>query len=329
MNECIELEPMYNVPTEELEKSFPITYETPAEKPLEKKVQNRLLNGFHTWNAGYDAWKHWGEVLYTKDSIYNVHGVRFTLPEYQMAMNIGLKAIDMQMGRFNNMILCDDWTAIRYEVHNTNRQTGEEKDTTVMEFVNFADHGDKGAKVVEGWGGVKGPDYYGMQHFQTPEEQANQQAFTDSILNTVLADTEDLQKKYPVVYPTAIPAGDGEKMRDFVLGFIDAWNGGAESFSSFAGDFLTEDGVYNADDTDYTREGLLSHSVDVIEKTKEERVRINNILVSDYWAAAHYYSRVELPDGSRDIKESMEFRHFVKGDKGLMVDRLWLKSGKD
>ena len=211
----------------------------------------------------------------------------------------------------------------------TLRQTGEEKDTTVMEFVNFADHGDKGAKVVEGWGGVKGPDYKGMQHFQTPEEQANQQAFTDSILNTVLADSDDLQKKYPVVYPTAIPAGDGEKMRDFVLDFINAWNGGAESFSCFAGDFLTEDGVYNVDDTDYTREGLISHSVDVIEKTKEERVRINNILVSDYWAAAHYYSKIVLPDGNRDIKESMEFMHFVKGDKGLMVDRLWLKSGKD
>ncbi len=95
------------------------------------------------------------------------------------------------------------------------------------------------------------------------------------------------------------------------------------------GTFLTEDGVYNADETDYTREGLLSHSVDVIEKTKEERVRINNILVSDYWAAAHYYSKIVLPDGNRDIKESMEFMHFVKGDKGLMVDRLWLKSGKD
>lgn len=140
MNRPIEMEPMYNVPTEELLKSFPITYETPAEKPLEKKIQNRMLNGFHTWNLGFDAWKHWGEVLYTKDSIYHVHGVRFTLAEYQMAMNIGLKAIDMQMGRFNNMVLCDDWTAIRY--YSRIEKDGKPDVKQNMEFVHFVQAGD-------------------------------------------------------------------------------------------------------------------------------------------------------------------------------------------
>ncbi len=322
----IELEPMYNVPTDELLKSFPVTYETPAEKPLEKKIQNRLLNGFHTWNAGYDAWKHWGEVLYTKDSIYNVHGVRFTLAEYQQAMNIGLKAIDMQMGRFNNMILTDDWTAIRYEVHNTDRRTGVEKDTTVMEFVNFADHGELGAKVVEGWGGVKGKDYAGMQHFQTPEEQKAQQDFTDSILNTVLPETDDLKKKYPVVYPTAISVGRGEKIRDFVLRFIDAWNTGKDRFSAFVHANMTEDGVFNIEDTDFRRDDIISHSKNVMENTKEERVRINNILVSGDWTAFHYYSKVVTADGKADIKESMEFMHFTED---LKADHLWLKGGEN
>ena len=52
----IELDPMYNVPTEELLERFPITYETPAETEMAKKIQNRMLNGFNTWNLGYDAW---------------------------------------------------------------------------------------------------------------------------------------------------------------------------------------------------------------------------------------------------------------------------------
>ena len=63
----IEKDPKYNVPTEELLKKFPIIYQTPAPTDLAKKVQNRMLNGFNTWNMGYDAWEHWGEVLYHKD----------------------------------------------------------------------------------------------------------------------------------------------------------------------------------------------------------------------------------------------------------------------
>lgn len=52
---------------------------------MAKKIQNRMLNGFNTWNLGYDAWEHWGEVLYSPESIYNVHSVHFTLGEYQQA----------------------------------------------------------------------------------------------------------------------------------------------------------------------------------------------------------------------------------------------------
>ena len=40
-----------------------------------------MLNGFNTWNLGYDAWEHWGEVLYSEESIYNVHGAHLTLEE--------------------------------------------------------------------------------------------------------------------------------------------------------------------------------------------------------------------------------------------------------
>lgn len=325
MSTPIEMEPMYNVPTDELLKKFPITYETPAEQTLELKVQNRMLNGFNTWNLGYDAWQHWGEVLYTPDSMYNVHGVRLTLREYQMAMNIGLKAVNMQMGRFNNMILCGDWTAIRYEVHNTDNRTGKEEDTTVMEFVKFADHGDLGAKVVEGWGGVKGPDYAGMQHFQTAEEQAAQKAFMDGVLAMKLADTDDLEAKYPVVYPTPVPAGQGEAQKALVLKLIDAWNNGTDSFKEFAEKNLAADGGFDVDDVKFTRDGLTQHAAQVIADTKEKRVRINNILVNADWAAFHYWSQVVKADGTPDVKESMEFLHFVQTEDGLKIDKSWLK----
>ncbi|MBQ3800614.1 MAG: hypothetical protein II837_09995, partial [Treponema sp.] len=72
-------------------------------------IENRLLTGFENWNRGFDAWKSWGTILYTDDSIYNVHGVRLTLAEYQAAMNVTLKQANIQMGDFQNIIICDDW----------------------------------------------------------------------------------------------------------------------------------------------------------------------------------------------------------------------------
>ena len=108
----IETDPQYNIPTEELLKHFPVTYQTPALTKMEQNVQNRMLNGFNRWNMGYAAWEHWGEVLYYDYSIYNVHGVRLTLQEYQKAMNMSLKATDIRMGDFQNMILCGDWMAM-------------------------------------------------------------------------------------------------------------------------------------------------------------------------------------------------------------------------
>lgn len=53
-------------------------------------------------------------VNYTDDSIYNVHGVCLTLAEYHAAMNVTLKQANIQMGDFQNIIICDDWAAIRY-----------------------------------------------------------------------------------------------------------------------------------------------------------------------------------------------------------------------
>lgn len=140
--------------TAELLESFPVVYPTPVEPGIGEAIQNRLLTGFENWNRGFDAWKAWGEILYTEDSIYNVHGARLSLAEYQAAMNVTLKQVDIQMGNFNNMIICDDWCAIRYDT--TTLAGGSAIPGSVMEFVNFKDYGGElGTRVFEGWGGAK------------------------------------------------------------------------------------------------------------------------------------------------------------------------------
>lgn len=322
MTEMIDMKPMYNVPTDELLKKFPVENETPAVTALEKKVQNRLLNGFNTWNLGYDAWEHWGEVLYTEDSMYNVHGVRFTLGEYQMSMNVGLKVMDMQMGSFHNMLLSGDWTAIRYDVTSTDRRTGESTSGTVTEFVKFADYGMRGAKVVEGWGGVKTADYDGMQHFTNDAEKAAQKSRMERILTTQLPETDNLEEKYAVLYPTAIPEGRGQQMKAAVLKLMEAWNKGEADIDTYIDENLTADGSFNINDVDYSAEGLKERSHATMKDVKEKRVQINNILVSADWAACHYWAVIEQ-NGKKDVRESMEFFHF-KND--LKIDKITLNT---
>ena len=93
----------------------------------------------------------WAIVLknsakYRDVSIYNVNGVRLTLPEYEQAMNISRKSSDIQMGNFNNMILSgelDGQSGMKPSARTG--ETGETSYGTTMEFARFKDFGEKGA----------------------------------------------------------------------------------------------------------------------------------------------------------------------------------------
>ena len=109
--------------TEELKKKFTTTYTTTVNEGIEKRIQNRLLTGFENWNRGFNAWKEWGNILYTKDSIYNVHGARLTLEHYQQAMDIALKQADIIIGNFYNMLIVNNFCAIHYDFQTNGRFT--------------------------------------------------------------------------------------------------------------------------------------------------------------------------------------------------------------
>jgi hypothetical protein len=121
-------------------------------KQLEEVIKNRLETGFKNWNGGYDGWLEWCNTLYEPDAHYNVYGQRWTLQEYKDAMKKLFQAFDMQLGEVQNMIIKDDWCAIRYNVIVTNLKTGEKINQQTMEFVHFKDNPEPiGARVIEGW----------------------------------------------------------------------------------------------------------------------------------------------------------------------------------
>ena len=167
--------------TEELSTKFPVKNKVTVLQGIEEKIQNRLLTGFENWNRGFKAWKKWGEILYTENSIYNVHGARLTLAQYQKSMDITLKRTNILMGDFHNIIINGDYTAIYYDITTINGD--KENPGTVMEFVKFKDYGgDLGTRVVEGWGGTKDESYTGMTYFQKTDEK-NEQNFQNLQFN--------------------------------------------------------------------------------------------------------------------------------------------------
>jgi hypothetical protein len=69
-------------------------------------------------------------------------------------MDITLKRTKIYMGAFHNMLICDDFSAIYYDI--LTESNGKNNSGTVMEFVKFKDYeGELGTRVVEGWGGQK------------------------------------------------------------------------------------------------------------------------------------------------------------------------------
>lgn len=325
MNEyVIEKDPKYNVSTEELLKKFPIIWQTPARTGLSRKIQNRMLNGFNTWNMGYDAWEHWGEVLYHKDSLYNVHGVHFTLEEYQKSMNIALAVTDIQMGDFQNMIFNDDWTAIRYETVNIDRRTGERTPADVTEFVRFGDYGDRGAKVEEGWGGVKCETFAGMSSFQTEEERKAQREFMDSLISIELKDTDNLEEKYPVYYPTAPDSEYAQEIKNILLQGFEAFNSGINTYGEWIDRYLSDECMYDLRRNKLGPEGLKKAAGEDM-KASPQRVRINNMLISEDWAAVHFWETSTLDEGTKDVNNHMYFYHFTESSDGLKIDKVWAR----
>lgn len=119
---------------------------------LEAAIKDRLETGFKNWNGGYDCWLEWCKILYEPDSHYNVYGQRLTLQEYKDMMSKFFENYDIRMGEFLNMIIKDDWCAIRYKTYIYDKHKDKEFEQESFEFVHFKDNPEPiGVRVIEGW----------------------------------------------------------------------------------------------------------------------------------------------------------------------------------
>ena len=311
--------------TEILSKKFPVEHPTTILPGMETAIQNRLLNGFENWNRGFDAWKAWGDILYTPDSMYNVHGVRLTLPEYQQAMHLTLRNNVIQMGKFRNMIINDNWVAIHYDIATINRETGESKPGSVMEFVEFENYDEGlGTRVVEGWAGTKGKDYEGLLRLLTPEEREEQKKAREEILSREIPEIDVLAVRYPVKHPTSVRTALGREIRQAILLDFDCWNKGYDQWETWAMRTLSEDFVCHTDFGDASREQYLDASRVWFDEKQSKRLYFDNLLVRDNWAAIQYRI-VYTKNGVKEDKSMMQFFRFVEEEDGVKLVECWNK----
>ena len=81
-----------------------------------------------------------------------MQGKRLTLQEYKDLMGQLFEHFTMELGEFDNMLIVNDWCAIRYSVKIRNLDTGKEMLQHTMEFVHFKDNPEPaGVRVIEGW----------------------------------------------------------------------------------------------------------------------------------------------------------------------------------
>lgn len=315
--------------SKELKEKFPVIYPTPIDTKMGKAIENRLLTGFENWNRGFDAWKAWGTILYTDDSIYNVHGARLTLAEYQAAMNVTLKRANIQMGDFQNIIICDDWAAIRYATETVSN--GKSVPGGVMEFVKFKDYGKElGCRVEEGWGGTRGASagsggFSAMSNFQTAEARENQKKIDAEMIGYKLPETDNLVEKYPVKYPTTDKSKNAEKIRTALLKDFDSWNQGIDKWAENTKTLYTSNAKINYEyNIETSPEGYVEAQKRAEAKSQLRKLYYDSMLINGDWAAIHF--RVVFTDsesGEQRPADIMQFYHFVEEDGNLKVDMSW------
>ncbi len=313
--------------TEELIKKFPVINPTTVNPGLEKNIQNRLLTGFENWNRGFKAWKKWGTILYTDASIYNVHGARLTLAQYQASMDVTLKRAIILMGDFHNMLICEDFTAIYYDFITV---VGENKIYgTVMEFVKFKDYENNlGTRVVVGWGSVKDESYYGMINFQGDDEKMIQAEQELLLKNYEIPSETNLRLKYPVLYPSNYTGNlKANAFIDIILEGFDKWNEDIDSYLNFVDKKYSTDAIScGLEGKNRTMIEYKSEINSLFDREKIEKLYFNNILIRDDWAALHYrYRRVVTSTNEKSVGDRMQFLKFKQDGDEYIIEASFVK----
>ena len=136
-------------------------YCTQCDEAFGAAIDNRLQTGFLKYNEGYEAWLVWCDELYDDNAQYNIYGQHFTLEQYKRLMGAMFQEFDITLGGEGdsagnigtiNTNYHTGITAIHYSVSfKKKKKLARTQTIDTMEFVQFREDDEYGAKVMEGW----------------------------------------------------------------------------------------------------------------------------------------------------------------------------------
>jgi len=304
--------------TEELIKKYQVINPTTVNEGTEKRIQNRLLTGFENWNRGFKTWKEWGNILYITESIYNVHGARLSLADYQRAMDVSLQRATIIMGDFHNMLIIDNFCAIHYDFISNGRKS------KVMEFVEFNEDSTHGTYVKEGWGSVKDDSYYGLKYFQSDKEKGEEETQTSRLQN--LAVPKFIEKKD--VYNSGYTDEQNQKLEIILEGF-DMWNEGIDAYLDWVDEAYDKDAKSSGiNEVERTMEQYKEEMEQLFNEKTIKKIDFDKILIREDWAAIHYRYRNESGTDNPSEKyvgDKMQFLKFQEKDGALKIVASWIQ----
>ena len=212
------------------------------------------------------------------------------------------------------MLIIEKYCGIYYDIITNGKRS------TVMEFVEFAENTEGGVYVKEGWGSVKDNSYYGLKYFQANDEKTFEESQTNGLLSYSIPTNDDLKVKYPITYPTSYTAEEEKKLEIILEGF-DSWNNGIEAYKTW---------VDKAYDKDAKSTGLneIERTMDQFKEEMEQlcnektikKLRFDNVLIREDWAAIHYRYRIE---NENYVGDRMQFLKFQEKDGTLKIVASW------
>ncbi len=96
-----------------------------------------------------------------------------------------------------------------------------------------------------------------------------------------------------------------------------------DAWAAYADTMYAADVKYDLSGEELDLAGLKAARKDSVDGAK--RVQINNILVSEDWAAIHFWDVTTAADGEKSADNHMQFLHFVPDGDGVKVDMCWAK----
>lgn len=157
--------------------------------------------------------------------------------------------------------------------------------------------------------------------FQGPDEKEVQEAQNEYMLNYEIPEIDDLEKKYPITYPTSYTSSLAQDMLHLILKGFDSWNKGIEEYIKW-----TYEAFYSEAEASVISEEKLSLSeyrrtLRNLAKTENiKKLYFDNILIRDEWGTLHYrYRNEDLKTGEIKIGDRMQFLKYNNAEGGLKI----------